>query len=131
MDMDWYSIALMAAGVIGGSTAIVHGILMKRLIIRPIEAAFMANEQVSKPIQKIVRLLLHFTTFNWLISGLILIVVAIWFKQDARLVTGLIAGSSFLYGAIISFWVMRRPHPSWILFSVALLLIVLGLTPMV
>ncbi|EEM02150.1 hypothetical protein bmyco0002_55060 [Bacillus pseudomycoides] len=43
--------------------------------------------------------------------------------------TGLLAGSSFLYGAIISFWVMRRPHPSWILLSVALLLIVLGLTP--
>lgn len=130
MDMDWYSIALMAAGVIGGSTAIVHGILMKRLIIGPIEAVFVANGQISAPIQKIVRLLLHFTTFNWLISGLALIAVAIWFKQDARLVTGLIAGSSFLYGVIISFWVMRRPHPSWILFSVALLLIILGLTPM-
>lgn len=130
MDMDWYSIALMAAGVIGGSTAIVHGILMKRLIIRPIEAVFVANGQISAPIQKLVRLLLHFTTLNWLISGLTLIAAAIWFKQDARLVTGLLAGSSFLYGAIISFWVMRRPHPSWILLSVALLLIVLGLTPM-
>ncbi|MBD5797089.1 hypothetical protein BHU24_22250 [Bacillus pseudomycoides] len=128
--MDWYSIALMAAGVIGGSTAIVHGILMKRLIIRPIEAVFMADEQISASIQKIVRLLLHFTTFNWLISGLTLIAVAIWFNQDAKLVTGLFAGSSFLYGAIISFWVMHRPHPSWILFSVACLLIVLGLTPM-
>lgn len=128
--MDWYSIALMAAGAIGGGTAIAHGILMKQLIIRPIETVFVANGQISAPIQKLVRLLLHFTTINWLISGLTLIAAAIWFKQDARLVTGLLAGSSFLYGAIISFWVIRRPHPSWILFSVSLLLIVLGLTPL-
>lgn len=129
MDMDWHSITLAAAGVIGGGTAIVHGILMKRLIIKPIEAVFVANGQISAPIQKLVRLLLHFTTLNWLISGLTLIAAAIWFKQDARLVTGLLAGISFLYGAIISFWVIRRPHPSWILLSVAFLLIVLGLTP--
>ncbi|MDY0943889.1 hypothetical protein [Priestia megaterium] len=127
--MDWQSIALTVAGAIGGGTAVVHGMLMQRLIIKPIEAAFVADGRISAPLQRLVTLLLHFTTLNWLLSGLTLIAVAIWFKQDVRLVTGLFAGSSFLYGAIISLWVMRRLHPSWILMAVAFILIVLGLMP--
>lgn len=126
--MDWNSIALTTAGVIGGGTAVVHGLLMQRLIIKPIETVFVADGRISTPLQKLVTLLLHFTTFNWLLSGLTLIAAAIWFEQDARLATGLLAASSFLYGSIISLWVMRRPHPSWILMAVALILTVLGLT---
>lgn len=126
--MDWNSIALTTAGVIGGGTAVVHGLLMQRLIIKPIETVFVADGRISAPLQKLVTLLLHFTTFNWLLSGLTLIAAAIWFEQDARLATGLLAGSSFLYGSIISLWVARRPHPSWILMAVAFILTVLGLT---
>lgn len=125
MDMDWQSIALTMAGVIGGGTAVIHGMLMQRLIIRPIEAVFVADRRISAPLQRLVLLLLHFTTLNWLLSGL----AAIWFEENVRLATGLLAGSSFLYAAIISLWVMRRLHPSWILMTVAFILIVLGLTP--
>lgn len=106
----------------------VHGILMQRLIIKPIEAVFVADGRISAFLQKLVKLLLHFTTFNWLLSGLALIAAAIWFEQDARLATGLLAGSSFLYGTIITLWVARRLHPSWILMGVALILTALGLT---
>ncbi|MCM3538207.1 hypothetical protein [Priestia endophytica] len=123
--MDWQSIALTMAGVIGGGTAVIHGMLMQRLIIRPIEAVFVADRRISAPLQRLVLLLLHFTTLNWLLSGL----AAIWFEENVRLATGLLAGSSFLYAAIISLWVMRRLHPSWILMTVAFILIVLGLTP--
>ena len=35
--MDWNSIVLTTAGVIGGGTAVAHGILMKRVIIKPME----------------------------------------------------------------------------------------------
>lgn len=125
--MDWNSIALTTAGVIGGGTAVVHGLLMQRLIIKPIETVFVADGRISAPLQKLVTLLLHFTTFNWLLSGLTLIAAAIWFEQGARLATGLLAASSFLYGSIISLWVMRCPHPSWILMAVAFILTVLGL----
>lgn len=126
--MDWNSMVLTTAGVIGGGTAVAHGILMKRVIIKPMETVFEADKRISAPLQRLGMLLLHFSTFNWLLSGLFLIAAAIWFGQETRLVTGLLAGSSFLYGAIISFWVMRRLHPSWILMTVALILTVLGLT---
>jgi hypothetical protein len=128
MNMDLNSILLTAAGAIGGVTAVIHGILMKRLIIRPIEANFAAIGRISGPLQKLVALLLHFSTFNWLLSGLALIAAAIWLEQDARLVISLLAGSSFLYGAVISHWAIRRPHPGGILMSVACILIVMGLT---
>ncbi|UVI33496.1 hypothetical protein [Paenibacillus spongiae] len=127
--MDWHSIALTAAGAIGGGTAVVHGMLMQRLIIRQIDAVFVADGRISTPMQRLLKLLLHFTSFNWLLSGLALIVAAIWFEQNAKLATGLLAGSSFLYGTAISLWVMRRLHPSWILMAVAFILIILGLIP--
>ncbi|MBY0162002.1 hypothetical protein H0178_40520 [Cytobacillus firmus] len=73
-------------------------------------------------------LLLHVSTLNWLLSGLALIASAIWFEYDVRLMVGLPAGSSFLYGAILSFWAIRRAHPGGILMSAACILIVLGLT---
>jgi len=126
--MDWNSFALTAAGVIGGGTAVIHGILMQRLIIRPIEADFAANGRISVPFQKLVVLLLHVSTINWLLSGLALIAAAIWFEHDVRLMVGLLAGSSFLYGAILSHWATRRPHPGGILMFAACILIVLGLT---
>lgn len=129
IDMDWQSIALTAAGAIGGGTAVIHGMLMQRLIIRPIEAVFVTDERISAPLQRLVLLLLHFTTLNWLLSGLTLIAAAIWFEQNVKLATGLLAGSSFLYAASISLWVMRRLHPSWILMTIAFILIVLGLMP--
>jgi len=126
--MDWNSIALTAAGVIGGGTAVIHGVVMQRIIIRPIEADFAANGRISGTLQKLIALLLHVSTFNWLLSGIALIAAAIWFEQDVRLVVGLLAGSSFLYGAIIAFWSIRRAHPGGILMSAACILIVLGLT---
>ena len=35
--MDWSSMVLATAGVFGGGTAVAHGILMKRVIMKPME----------------------------------------------------------------------------------------------
>ena len=127
--MDWHSISLMTAGLIGGGTAVAHGVLMQRLIITPIGTVFAENGRMSAPVRKLLPVLLHFTTFNWLLSGLTLIAAAIWFEQDARLVTGAFAGSAYLFGGAGALWGTRRLHPSWVLMAIALVLIVFGLTP--
>ena len=124
--MDWSSMVLATAGVFGGGTAVAHGILMKRVIMKPMET-------VLKRMGEYLRRAKAWDAFTFqhiqlVTQRALLIATAIWFGQEARLVTGLLAGSSFLYGAIISFWVMRRLHPSWILMTVALILTVLGLT---
>ena len=71
-------------------------------------------------------LLLQFSTFNWLLGGLALIGAALWFGHEARLATGLLVGSSYLFGALGNLWGTRGRHPGWMLMAVALVLIVLG-----
>ena len=125
--MTWQDAALALAGVIGSSVAVFHGVLTQRLMVRPVEALFVADRRIAAPIRRLVPLLLQFSTFNWLLGGLVLIAAALWFEHDARLATGLLVGSSYLYGAIGNLWGTRGRHPGWMLMAVALVLIVLGI----
>jgi hypothetical protein len=127
MDMTWQDTALALAGVIGSSVAVFHGVLTQRLMVRPVEALFVADRRIAGPIRRLVPLLLQFSTFNWLLGGLVLIAAALWFEHDARLATGLLVGSSYLYGAVGNLWGTRGRHPGWMLMAVALVLIVLGI----
>ena len=125
--MTWQDAALAMAGVIGSSVAVVHGVLTQRLMVRPVEVLFVADRRIAAPIRRLVPLLLQFSTFNWLLGGLVLIAAALWFEHDARLATGLLVGSSYLYGAVGNLWGTRGRHPGWMLMAVALVLIVLGI----
>lgn len=125
--MIWQDAALALAGVIGSSVAVFHGVLTQRLMVRPVEALFVADRRIAAPIRRLVPLLLQFSTFNWLLGGLVLIAAALWFEHDARLATGLLVGSSYLYGAVGNLWGTRGRHPGWMLMAVALVLIVLGI----
>ena len=124
--MYWQNAALGLAGVIGSGTAVVHGILTQRLMVRPIEALFLTDERTSAPIRRLVPLLLHFSTIVWFLGGLALIAAAIWFDRDARLATGLFVGSTYLFGALGNLWGTRGLHPGWMLMAAALILIVFG-----
>ena len=124
--MIWQDAALATAGVIGSGVAVFHGILTQRLMVRPVEALFVADARIAGPVRRLVPLLLQFSTFNWLLGGFALIAAALWFGHDARLATGLLVGSSYLYGAAGNLWGTRGRHPGWLLMAVALVLIVLG-----
>ena len=80
------------------------------------------------PIRRIVPALLHFSTFNWFVCGLALVAAATVFDPQARLVTGLLVGSSYLYGAVGNLWATRGRHPGWALYTAALVLIACGLS---
>lgn len=122
--MDWHDAALGLAGVIGSGVAVVHGVLVQRLMVRPIEA--LGDTQFSAPVRSLVAGLLQFSTFNWFIGGLALIAAAAWFGADARFAIGLLVGSSYLFGAVGNFWSTRGRHPGWMLYAIALVLIVFG-----
>lgn len=126
--MTWQDAALAMAGVIGSGTAVAHGILMHRLMVTPVAALLLADQRITAGIRRLVPLLLHFSTFNWFLGGLALIAAAIWFEQDARLATGLLVGSSYLFAALGNLWGSRRLHPGWMLMAVALILIVFGIS---
>lgn len=123
--MDWRNTALVAAGVIGGAGAIVHGALTQRLMVEPLAA--MAGGPLRGPIRRIVPALLQFSTFNWFVGGLALLAAAYALEPQARLVTGLLVGSSYLYAALGNLWGTRGRHPGWAVYAVALALIGYGL----
>lgn len=122
--MNWHDAALGMAGVIGSGVAVVHGVLTQRLMVGPFEQ--LADRRIAAPIRRLVPGLLHFSTFNWFVGGLALIAAAIWFEHEARLATGLLVGSSYLYGALGNLWATRGRHQGWMLYAVALVLIVYG-----
>jgi hypothetical protein len=125
MDMDWRDIALALAGVIGSVVALVHGALVQRLMVRPIDTALRDHRLTGAAIGRLVAPLLQFSTFNWFVGGLALAAAA-WATPEAQRVTALLVGASYLYGAVGNLWATRGRHPGWALYTVALGLIVVG-----
>jgi hypothetical protein len=128
MDMNWHDAALAMAGVIGSCVAVVHGILVQRLMVGPFEEVSLGDKRISAPIRRLVPLLLHFSTVSWLLGGFALIAAATWFGPDAKLATGLFVGSLYLFGALGNLWGTRGRHPGWMLMAAALVLIAFGVT---
>lgn len=125
--MDAQGIALVTAGIIGSGTALVHGVLVQRLMVRPYERLALAEGRIGAPILRLVPLLLHFSTVAWFLGGLALIAAAFRLGEAGRVATGLGVGSLFAYGAICNFWGTRGRHPGWMLMAAALVLIAYGL----
>jgi hypothetical protein len=123
MVMNGHDIALMAAGTIGSVVAVVHGVLTERLMVAPLRAV---QPGPSAPIRRMVPLLLQFSTFNWFLGGLVLVAAALWLGSEAKLVAGLLVGSSYLAGAAGNLWATRGRHPGWALYALALALIAYG-----
>ena len=124
--MNWQDIALVAAGVIGGGTAVVHGVLVQRLMVRPL-AASLAGKPTPGAIRRLVPLLLHFSTIAWFLGGLVLVAAAVRLDGGARLASGLFVGATYLFGALGNLWATRGRHPGWMLMAAALVLIAFGL----
>jgi len=126
MVMTWQNAALFAAGILGSAVAVFHGIVTQRLMVRPIEALFRADGRTSGTIRRLVPLLLHFSTVVWFAGGLALIAAASVFGPDARLVTGLFVGGTYLFGVLGNLWGTRGRHPGWMLLGIAVILIAVG-----
>ena len=120
--MNWHDFALGLAGVIGGATAIFHGVLVQRLMVRPIEAALSAGK-ASGTIRRLVPPLLHFSTLSWFLGGVALIAAAASGSDTGKLATGLFVGSLYLFGAVANAWGSRGRHPGWLLMAAAVILI--------
>jgi hypothetical protein len=123
----WQDAALALAGFIGGAVAVIHGIIVQRNMVVPI-GQLLTDKGIVGAIKRLVPGLLHFSTFNWFLSGLALIAVGLGFVQDARLAICLLVGSSYLYGALGNLWATRGRHVGWVLYAVALVLIAFGAT---
>lgn len=119
--------ALLVAGLIGAATAIFHGIVTQRLMVKPIDRRLAEHAGVSPTIRRIVPPLLHYSSYSWLVGGIALIIAANVADAEARLAIGLLVGSMFLYAAVANAWATRGRHPGWMLMAVAVALIAVDL----
>jgi hypothetical protein len=126
--MDWHSIALIAAGATGILTAVFHGVLTERLMVKPLDGLMRADKRISGVIVRIVPILLHYSTASWLFCGCALIAAAFWLSGEALFVAALFVGVHYLYGAIGNFWATRGRQPGWILLGLAIGLIAYGVS---
>lgn len=126
--MNWQNAALTLAGVIGSGVAVVHGILVQRLMVKPFEEFALTDGRIGVSIRRLVPLLLHFSTISWFLGGLALIAAAKWLERDARFATGVFVGSLYLFGALGNLWGTRGLHPGWMLMAAALVLIAFGIS---
>ena len=115
--------ALLVAGLIGAATAIFHGIVTQRLMVKPIDRRLAAADGVSITIRRIVPPLLHYSTYSWLVGGLALVIAANGAGAETRLWVSLLVGAEFLYAAIANAWATRGRHPGWMLMAAAVGLI--------
>ena len=68
--MNWQNASLAMAGLIGGGTAVIHGVLTQRLMVRPIEALLASDRRMPGPVRRLIPLLMHFSTIAWLPAAL-------------------------------------------------------------
>lgn len=120
--MQIHSWAFVAAGCIGASVALGHGVLMQRLMVRPI----LAGSDYSQPIQRLLPVLLQFSTFCWFLGGIALIATPAFPDRSSVLTTALFVGTFYIFGAIGNFWGTRGRHPGWALLTIAAALIAWG-----
>jgi hypothetical protein len=124
MDMQIQDWALLWAGVVGGGVAVFHGVVTQKLMVAPLAA----EARLSPVIRRLVAGLLHFSTYNWLLGGAALVLVAVAaVHPQAKLAVGLLVGSSYLFAAVGNLLSTRGRHPGWALYAVSLGLIVFGL----
>ena len=128
--MTWQDACLAMAGLIGGGVAIVHGVLLQRLMVRPLETLALADSRTNVVIRRLLAPVVQFSTFAWLLGGLALVAVALWFGREVRLATGLMVAGLYIYGVVGNCWASRGRHPGWMLLGAAVVLIALGLWPL-
>ena len=68
--MNRYDTALVIAGAIGSGSAVIHGVLTRWHIIDPLQR--LAPARIGTTVQRLVAVLLQFSTFNWFVGGLAL-----------------------------------------------------------
>lgn len=124
--MNGQDVALIAAGVIGAGTAIIHGVLTQKFMVVPVDRRLKQDAAVSDPIRLLVASLLQYSTFSWLVGGAALIVAALWLEPQARLAISLLAGAGYVYGVIANCWATHGRHPGWMLLALSVGLTVAG-----
>ena len=122
--MSGSAVCLAAAGAIGLLTALIHGIIMQRHMIKPLGRHLAEERVISRAGRALLGPLLHVSTLAWSIAGLALLYAALAGERDAQQLASAIAFVLFGHATIANAAAVRALHPGWILMALATALIV-------
>ena len=121
--MSGQDIALIAAGAIGSAVALIHGVLMQRYMINPIQVWFSGGARLNAASKALTPILLHLTTLYWFAGGLALIAAALWFDPSAKFAVACCVAGLYVPAVIGNFVGTRGRHPGWMLYAISVALI--------
>lgn len=126
MRSDLSDLALIGAGIIGGVTALLHGVIMQRYMVRSVTNAVRTDRQISAATRRLISPLLHVSTLTWLLVGMLLIWAGARATAEPRWIAAGFGLVIYGYAAVANFVAVRAVHPGWILMSIATLLTAAG-----
>lgn len=119
-------ILLFAAGIVGMIVAVIHTLVMRRVIVRPVSQAVANDTTMRAGAKRLVAPLLYVSGLTWFVEGAALVAVAMFVNGPGRLVICAVAALSYGYAAALNAWATRGRHFGWVLMALAVLLIVIG-----
>lgn len=122
-SLGLFSWMLVVAGFIGAGVAIVHGILMQRLMIKPI----LDQVDATPATMRLLPILLQFSTFCWFFGGVVLIATPIMPNSESIITAAVFVGGFYLFGSIGNFIGTKGRHPGWVLLAISSALIAISL----
>ena len=128
-DLTSANIALLAGGGVGAFVSLMHAVMMDRAVVRPVIRALGTSAKMHAAARALVIPLFQYSTFAWLLGGLMLMAAALTMGPEARLALGLLVGASYLYAAVANLWATQGRHPGGWLLLIAIGLITFGLLP--
>lgn len=123
---NWQDTALISAGVLGALVAVIHGYVMQRLLVRPLEELVGKDQSLRSSSKRLLSPLLHVSTLNWFVCGASLIWAGMRFEGEARAVISASAAIIYGYAAVLNARATRGRHPGWILMAISVALIFAG-----
>ena len=116
---------LIIAGCIGICVSIFHGVLLQKLMIKPLlESTY--GQELAIQTRKLIPLLLHFSTLFWFLGGLCLIISPFFLNLTEQKIISIVVASLYAFGAIGNFWGTQGKHPGWVLLAISVVLIVMA-----
>ena len=119
MGSNLSNLALIGAGVIGIVTALIHGVIMQRRMVRPLTNAAAVGRPMSAATRRLIAPLLHVSTLSWLLAGVLLIWAGARATGEPRWISAGFGLVTYGYAAVANFVAVRGLHPGWILMSIA------------
>ena len=128
-DLTGADMALLAGGAVGALVSLMHAVMMDRAVVRPVIRALGDSPRMHAAARALVIPLFQYSTFAWLLGGLMLMTAALTMGPEARLALGVLVGASYLYAAVANLWATQARHPGGWLLLLAIVLIVFAVLP--